>query len=146
MALAYSRIAFERFKRETDRVHNLDAARKAGLPEWPYGYEGNVQNRLDASGVKALALGRTWVGHTKIGEQFIQDIGKNGRFAFHSTNSLITGHALVQGDTICLKSELILFNRERCGHVYRNPEGALENNNAYVYVNPTDLLYFSPAR
>jgi TolB-like protein/class 3 adenylate cyclase/cytochrome c-type biogenesis protein CcmH/NrfG len=144
--LSFYRVAYAHHKRETDRVHLLDALRKAGLPEWPFGYEGRAEDRLDGSALKTLALGRTWVGQTSTGLQFMQQIGADGKVVYRSTQSLITGNASVQGDMLCLKSAHYLMGRKRCGYVYRNPGGTLAENNKYVYVSPTSLLFFSPVR
>jgi hypothetical protein len=92
-----------------------------------------------------LALGRTWVGHNHAGIQFIQEIGKDGKFAYRSDQSFITGNASVQGDMFCLKSEY-LMGRDRCGYVYRKPGGTRAEKNEYVYVGATALMFFSPVR
>ena len=70
--LSFYRVSYAHYKREEDRAHLLDALRKAGVPEWPFGYEGRVEDRLDGSALKTLAFGRTWVGHNHAGLQFIQ--------------------------------------------------------------------------
>ncbi|MHC4707773.1 MAG: tetratricopeptide repeat protein, partial [Planctomycetota bacterium] len=146
VCLSFYRIYYAHHKREADRAHIIEALRRAGLPERPFGYEGSAEDRLDGSALKTLALGRTWVGHTGAGLQFMQEIGADGKVAYRSTQSFITGNAFVQGDMLCLKSAYFLMGRKRCGYVYRNPEGTLEENNAYVYVSPTDLMFFSPLR
>jgi TolB-like protein/class 3 adenylate cyclase/cytochrome c-type biogenesis protein CcmH/NrfG len=145
-SLSYYRVAYAHHKREEDIAHLLEALRKAGVPEWPFGYAGRVEDRLDGSALTTLAFGRTWVGHTGTGLQFIQEIGANGKVAFRSTQSLITGNASVNDDMLCLKSVYYLMGRKGCGYVYRNPEGTLEESNAYVYVSPTSLMFFSPMR
>jgi adenylate cyclase len=144
MCLSFYRVYYAHHKREADRAHLLDALRKAGLPEWPFGYEGRAEDRLDGSALKTLTLGRTWIGQTSAGLQFMQEIGADGKVAFRSTQSLITGNASMQGDILCLKSAYVLVGRKRCGYVYRNPGGTLEENNEYVYVGPTILMFFSP--
>ena len=144
--LSFYRIYYSHYKREADRAHLLDALRKAGLPEWPFGYEGSPEDRLDGSALKTLAFGRTWVGNTSAGLQFMQEISADGKVAYRSTQSFITGNALVQDDMLCLISPYYLMGRKRCGYVYRNPRGTPEENNAYVYVSPTDLMFFSPVR
>ena len=144
-SLSYYRIAYVHYKREEDRAHLLEALRKAGLPEWPYGYEGRAEDRLDGIALKTLAFGRTWTGHTGAGLQFIQEIEADGKVSFRSTQSLITSNASVQGDMLCLKSEH-LMGRECCGYVYRKPGGTRAEKNEYVYVAPTYLLFFSPVR
>jgi adenylate cyclase len=116
------------------------------LPEWPFGYEGRVENRLNGSALKTLALGRTWAGNTSTGLQFMQEIGADGKFAYRSEQNFFTGNASVQGDMLCLKSAARLLGRKHCGYAYRNLQGTLEENNAYVYVSPTFLLFFSPVR
>jgi TolB-like protein/cytochrome c-type biogenesis protein CcmH/NrfG len=144
--LSWYRVSYAHYKREEDRAHLLDALRKAGVPEWPFGYEGRTEDRLDGSAIKTLALGRTWVGHNPAGIQFIQEIGEDGKFAYRSVQSFVTGQASVQGDMLCLKSAAYLMGRKRCGYVYRNPGGTIEENNEYVYVGITALLFFSPVR
>ena len=144
-SLSYYRIAYVHYKREEDSAHLLEALRKAGLPEWPFGYEGRAKDLLDGIALKTLAFGRTWTGHTGAGLQFIQEIDADGKVAFRSTQSLITGNASVQDDMLCLKSEH-LMGRECCGYVYRKPGGTHAEKNEYVYVAPTYLLFFSPVR
>jgi hypothetical protein len=48
--------------------------------------------------IKRLALGRTWVGHTGAGMQFIQEISADGKVAYRSAQSFISDNASVQGD------------------------------------------------
>jgi TolB-like protein/class 3 adenylate cyclase/cytochrome c-type biogenesis protein CcmH/NrfG len=144
--LSFYRVYYAHHKREADRTHLLNALRKAGLPEWPFGYEGRAEDRLEGIELNKLAFGRTWVGHTSAGLQFIQEISAHGKVAYRSKQSLITGNASVQNDMLCLKSAYYIMGRKRCGYVYRNPEGTLEEKNTYVYVSPTAVMFFSPVR
>jgi len=144
--LSWYRVSYAHYKREEDRTHLLVALRKAGVPEWPFGYEGRTVDRLDGNEIKTLALGRTWVGHTSAGLQFMQEIGTDGKVAYRSAQSFITGNASVQGDMLCLKSAATLMGRKRCGYVYRYPGGTLEEKNEYIYVGVTALMFFSPVR
>jgi adenylate cyclase len=142
---SYYRVYYAHHKREEDRIHLLESLRKAGMPEWPFGYEGRVKDRLDGNSIKTLTFGRTWIGHNLAGIKFIQEIGEDGKFAYRSVQSFITGVASVQGDMLCVKSE-DLMGRERCGYLYRNPGGTFEEKNEYVYVGVTALMFFSPVR
>jgi len=144
-SLSFYRVLYMHYKREEDRVQLLDALRKAGLPEWPFGYEGLVKDRLDGNSIRRLTLGRTWVGQNPAGIKFIQEIGEDGKFAYRSNQSFITGQASVKGDMLCLKSEY-LMGRERCGYVYRTPGGMRAEKNEFVYVGATALMFFSPER
>jgi adenylate cyclase len=145
-SLSWYRVSYAHYKREADRAHMIEAFRKAGLPEWPFGYEGRTEDRLDGNEIKTLALGQTWVGHTSAGLQFIQEIGTDGKVAYRSAQSFITGNASVQGDMLCRKSAANFMGRKRCGYVYRNPGGTLEEKNEYIYVGVTALMFFSPVR
>jgi TolB-like protein/class 3 adenylate cyclase len=146
MCLSFYRVYHLHLKREEDRAHIIEALRKAGLPEWPFGYEGRPEDRLDGSALKTLALGRTWVGHNQAGLRFIQEMGADGTVAYRSAQSFFTGNASVQGDMLCLKSAAHFMGRKHCGYVYRNPGGTLAENNEYVNVDPLALMFFSPVR
>jgi adenylate cyclase len=141
--LEYFRVLYAHFRREEDRAHYLDALRKAGLPEWPYGFEGRPEDRLDESAIKALALGQTWTGHTEEGRQFIQEIGADGTIVYRDPATFIVGTASVQGDSLCLEYPAFLMGRRHCGFVYRNPSRAGESNSPYVYVNVDTVKYFA---
>jgi tetratricopeptide (TPR) repeat protein len=144
-SVSYYRVYYAHHKREEDRIHILEGLRRAGVAEWPFGYKGRSEDRLDGSAIKTLSFGRTWIGNIHAGSQFIQEIGKDGKVAFRTTQSLVTGTASVEADMLCLKSAY-LMGRKRCGYVYRNSKGTLEENNAYVYVSPTYVMFFSPVR
>lgn len=139
----YFRVLYAHFRREEDLAHSLDALRKAGLPEWPYGFEGHPEDRLDASAIKALALGQTWTGHTEEGRQFIQEIGADGTIVYRDPSTFIVGTASVQGDRLCLEYPAFLLGRRHCGFVYRNANSTGEANSPYVYVNVDTVKYFA---
>jgi TolB-like protein len=141
-SLSYYRVYYEHHKREEDRIHLLDALRKAGVPEWPFGYMGRLEDRLYGNEIKTSAFGRTWVGNIHAGSQFIQEVGNDGKFAYRSVNSFIIGSASVQDDMLCLKSEY-LMGRKGCGYVYRNPNGSFAEKDEYIYVAPTVVMLFS---
>ena len=144
-SVSYYRVYYAHHKREEDRVHILEGLRRAGVPEWPFGYEGRSEDRLDGSAIKTLSFGQTWIGNIHAGSQFIQEIGKDGKVAYRSEQSLVTGTASVEADMLCLKSAYFM-GRKRCGYLYRNPKGTLEEKNEYIYVRPTLLMFFSPVR
>jgi TolB-like protein/Tfp pilus assembly protein PilF len=144
-SVSFYRVYYAHHKREEDRVHILEGLRRAGVPEWPFGYDGRVEDRLDGSAIKTLLFGWTWIGQNPAGIQFIQEIGEDGKFAYRSVQSFITGQASVREDMLCLKSEH-LMGRECCGYVYRKPGGTRAEKNEYVYVGATTLMFFSPVR
>ena len=135
----YFRVLYQHFRREEDLGLYLDALRKAGMPEWPYGFEGRAQDRLDGAALETLAFGRTWTGHTEEGLPFMQQIGADGTLAFRSPSTFIVGTASVRGDSLCLEYPAFLMGRQHCGFVYQAPE----EQGSYVYVNIDTVKYFA---
>jgi len=142
--LAYYRVLHVHHKLEEDLDHRLGALRKAGVPEWPLGFEVRPEDRLDGSAIEALTFGRTWIGHSVInGAPFLQEISQDGKLAYRDTSNFVTGTAWVDGDTLCQQNEAFLIGRKNCGYVYRNADGTPEEKNEYVYVNVYAINYFS---
>jgi hypothetical protein len=142
--LAYYRLVYDHHAREEDLRHRLDALREAGLPTWPLDFQGQANQRLVDSPLKDLIATTTWSG-TDAGRQvpFIQEFGKDGSAVYASTSSLLNGSALVRDDELCERYEGFVLSRYLCGPVFKNPGGTAENQNEYVYVNPTTVRYFS---
>ena len=141
--LAYFRARDAYYKREEDLATFIDGLRKAGLPEWPFGFRGNEDDRLDASALRTVTLGHTWMGRHANGVQFMQQISQTGVIAYRSRASFLTGAADVRGDMLCRQFEGYMLDRRLCGYVYRNPNGTRENHDEYVSVMPDALKYFS---
>ncbi|MGI9304662.1 MAG: winged helix-turn-helix domain-containing protein [Gammaproteobacteria bacterium] len=141
--LALYRVVYANHRHERDLTHLLDALRKAGLPDLPFGYEGRDEDRLDNGAIRALTLGRTWAGRHAKGVPFVKQVGEDGSFAYRSTSTFFTGTAKVEGDVLCQQYEGQLMGRKNCGHIYRNSNGSREGNDEYVFVNVTGIQYFS---
>jgi len=133
------------YKRPEDLELVLGALRDAGIPEWPFGYEGDLEHRLDETAVKNIVFGKIWSGMVNQKMPFIQQFDENGLIAYRSANSLYTGEATVEDGMLCTRSETSRLGRKQCGYVYRNPAGLPRENNEYVYVNISSLMEFSVA-
>ncbi len=131
------------YKRSEDLEHLLGALQEAGVPEWPFGFEGRPEDRLNAHAVKEIVFGRTWSGRVNQGTPFIQEIDEHGTMAYRSANSFFTGEAFIDAEMLCLRSEVSVLGRNQCGFIYRNPQGSPENNDEYVYINAYSLMKFS---
>jgi adenylate cyclase len=146
-SLAYVRGIYTYYKRAEDLEHHLAVLRKAGVPEWPYGFQGRAEDRLDGSAIDALTHDRTWAGHDAGGwGPFIQEFDEDGNVVFKGFNSLLTGKATVEGDRLCIRFPSRNLGRKQCSHLYRNPEGTPEEQNEYVMVADTLILKFSIKR
>lgn len=142
--LAYVRGIYTFYRQPEDLKHHLAALRKAGVPEWSHGFQGREEDRLDGSAIHALTHGRTWSGHdVSYGGRFIQEFDERGNVVFKGLNSLLTGTATVEGDTLCIRFPARNVGRKQCSYVYRNPQGTPEDQNEYVMVTDTAIWNFS---
>ena len=141
--LEFLRVQYSQYRRKEDLKQLLDALHKAGVPEWPYGYRGRPEYRLDGTEIAALTFGRTWTGEGDADRPFVQEISENGTFAYRDTLTLITGDMSVVGNMLCQQNEAFLMGRKHCGYVYRNPEGTPDPKEEYIYVSPRAIYRFS---
>ncbi|MEE9530407.1 MAG: tetratricopeptide repeat protein [Syntrophobacteria bacterium] len=143
MNLAYYRVILRHYKREEDRDHIVNALRKAGVPEWPFGYEGREEDRLAGSAIRALLFGRTRIGHDENRVPWSIEYSEDGKWVYREPSFVATGRAWVEGDMLCKETEMILMGRKFCGYLYQNPDGTPEERDEYVYVYPLNVTYFS---
>jgi adenylate cyclase len=143
--LSYYRALYaSRHKRAVDLEQLIDALRKAGIPEWPMGYEARVEDRLDAATIETLVFGRTWVGHLSTsGRPFVQEFDKDGKVGFRDADSLLAGSAWVENGMLCVDFPARGVVRKSCGYLYRNPKGAPKGQNEYTHVGIESILTFS---
>ncbi len=150
--LTYYRILYAHHYREQDLEFRIEALRKAGLPEWPYGFEGQESDRLSGDEIRRLLYDRVWSGYRKGGESIIRENSKEGLVMYrdpagHGGRSRsaykLIGDASVEGNMLCYQYEQFLLGRKYCGYVYRNPEGSRRDKNEYIDVNAIAIDYFT---
>jgi len=141
--LAYFRHFYAYHKREQDLNDRIEALRTAGMPEWPFGYEGRVEDRLDRNAIETITFDRIWTGHSVEGVPFVKQINEDGTLAYRDPTHSLTGFATVEGNMLCQQYPAFLTGRKYCSHVYQNPEGTAEEKNEYVIVNIFRVAYFS---
>jgi TolB-like protein/class 3 adenylate cyclase/cytochrome c-type biogenesis protein CcmH/NrfG len=137
------RDSYSYYKRSEDLEHVLGALQEAGVPEWPFGFEGRPEDRLNEHAVKEIAFGRTWSGRVNQGTPFFQEIDEHGIMAYRSANSFYTGEAFIDAGMLCIRTEMSARGQDQCGFIYRNSQGSPENNDEYVYINEFSLMKFS---
>ncbi|MBP1862284.1 adenylate/guanylate cyclase domain-containing protein [Rhizobium herbae] len=129
---------------DEDLQYHLDGLRAAGIPEWPFGFEGAEADRVSGSELRNLVTDKTWVGKHKNGTDFIQYFDKSGNTAYRSANTSITGVTEIRDDRLCETFAGYFLDRIVCGYVYRNT--AKQDPTAqYVHVTPQALKFFSLA-
>ncbi|MFF0950147.1 adenylate/guanylate cyclase domain-containing protein [Rhizobium leguminosarum] len=129
--------------RDGDLQRHLAGLRKAGIPEWPFGFTGSQADRLGEADLRNLVDGKSWTGKHKNGTDFMQYFDKAGNTAYRSANTNITGVVEVRGDSLCEKFDGYFLDRMVCGYVYRNTSGE-QRDRPYVHVTPRTLTFFSP--
>jgi adenylate cyclase len=132
--------------RKEDLEDRLDALRAAGVPEWPYGFQGRAEDRLDGTAIKALAINNTWAGYQQNGNEFVMQIGANNDYVQRTLLGMIAGKISFEGDLMCMQSPSVLVGRKSCSPVYRNPRGHSETHDEYVFPDNATVWYFSVSR
>ena len=128
--LGYVRELYAYYKREKDLTHRLTVLRKAGLPEWPMGYEGRPENRLDGPAIKALLAAGAWFGPSRSRYGiFVLKTSEDGNVQDIAPGNRWDGKATVEDDMLCYRFPAVLMGRKVCGYLYRNPDGSPEKRN-----------------
>ncbi len=117
----------------------IDALRQAGLPEWPFGFTADEQDRLNGAEIASLVVGKTLKGNLEPdGLPAIMQIEQDGTAVFRTMTRMITVRVFVDRDLLCEQSEN-LFGRPICGPVYRRRDAA---GNGYSYINVGMVFHF----
>ncbi len=142
-SLEHARTYYAYYKHDTDLEYYLGAMKDAGMPEWPFGFEGNPRDRMAGREIGELLFGRLWRGTINRSQQFFQETSIDGEYAYRSGTSFVVGRASVEDEKLCLQSEITNLGRKQCGYVYRSPDGNNSARNEYIYVHPYFLMTFS---
>jgi adenylate cyclase len=143
VSLEFFRVQYAHYRRKEDLDQLIDALRTAGVPEWPHGYQGRPEQRLNRQDIASITFGRSWTGSRDDDRPFVQEITKDGTLAYRDPSSLVTGVISIEAGELCLKSEAFLMGRKHCGYLYRNPDGKRETADEYIYVSPYAIYRFS---
>ena len=137
--MAAWRISFAHFRNAQDLALIIDALRQAGLPEWPFGFTADEQDRLKGEEIASLVLGHTLQGQLEPdGQPAIMQIGRDGKAGFRTMTRMLTETVYVDRDLLCEQSEN-MFGRPDCGPVYRRSDAA---GKGYSYVNSSKVFHF----
>ena len=137
--MAAWRIVYAHFRNPQDLALIVEALRKAGLPEWPFGFTGHEPDRLKGRRFESLVLGHTLQGKLEpSGQPAILQIAQNGTAGFRSTTRMLTETIYVTRDLMCEQSEN-MFGRPDCGPVYKRSDAA---GKGYTFVNSGKVFHF----
>jgi TolB-like protein len=124
------------------------AMRKAGAPDWPYGFQGDKHRQLTGEELADLLLGHRLEGKGQALDDFILDIDIDGRWRWRSKSWLggsldLTGQAWIEGDDWCFVWDGGLPQRPHRQLFYRNPSGSKAEKNEYIQLDVYELFWFS---
>ncbi|WDZ81603.1 adenylate/guanylate cyclase domain-containing protein (plasmid) [Ensifer adhaerens] len=143
-SLAGWRMSHAHFRNEQDLAFILDALREAGMPEWPFGFQGDPHDQLKSEEIASTVLGKLLRGKTgPSGSPALLQIGRDGKAAFRSATQMMTETVFIKGDLLCEQSENA-FGQADCGPVYKRASSTDEVS--YAYVNSSKVFYFSPVK
>ncbi|TCL76078.1 adenylate/guanylate cyclase domain-containing protein [Rhizobium sp. BK251] len=131
--------------RSDDLSYHLVGLKEAGIPRWPFGFEGDEADRLGQQALTDITNDKTWAGKHRNGTDFMQFFDAAGNTAYRSANTNITGKVEVRGNQLCEKFGGYFLDRMVCGYVYRNTT-AVQPDADYVHVTPQALKFFSIAQ
>jgi adenylate cyclase len=148
--LAIARLWYKPYyKRAEDLNHHLEGLKAAGIPEWPFGFEGRSGDQVTGKTLLEMAVGHTWVGQVPVhvGEYtpFMLQIDQENRIIYKGARTLLSGIVRFEKDQLCVQFEGYMLDLWLCGAIYRLPDTLSLNaeNVNYVYVLPEGLRYFA---
>ena len=142
-SLSLFRLSYAHFRNAQDLALLIEALRRAGLPEWPFGFTANERDRLTGEEIALLVLSHTLQGQMEPGTPAIMQIDQVGNAAFRSVRQLFTGTVYVDRNLLCERSEN-MFGRPVCGPVYKRTDTS--GNASYSYANANKVFHFTPVK
>ena len=147
------------YRNSVDLEHWIDALRVAGVPEWPFGFEGRDEDRLTDEQLRALVFGgntmrlRVWKNRKELWPNVaFMTIASDGHYRYRSRNNpdqedwdfVFGGRSEVRDGMLCSASPEVRRGKFECARYYRNPNGTREERNEYISVHPNWVIYQSP--
>ena len=139
---------FYKYGKDTD--HYVEGLRKAGVPEYPFGFqrEDHIEEQLPNQQIKRLLFGRSI-------NTLNRAAGLAGKMHFTETARVTwqvrhditdSGEATIEGDRLCLRLPILTRNEKACYLVLHNNDSdhPLGKNYDYVLIG-SSFFYFSLA-
>ncbi|MBD9375108.1 tetratricopeptide repeat protein [Rhizobium sp. ARZ01] len=124
-------------------AYHLENLKAAGVPQWPFGFEGKPEDKLDPTQLHELVDDKTWQGRHRNGTEFFQFFDAAGNTAYRSANTSITGTVKLEDGRLCEQFPGYFLDRMVCGDIFRNTDKEKHPGTDYVHVTPQVLKYFS---
>ncbi|MCE3247372.1 MAG: adenylate cyclase protein, partial [Geminicoccaceae bacterium] len=135
------------YQHDEDMEHYLTGLRRAGVAEFPYGFQPaeHANERINGTQLRDLLYGRSFqaFGSTAwLAAEF--HFSKEGLATWKVRHDISdTSTSRVEGDGICFRFSLITRGREACYQVFRNPaDDRFPEREDYEYVMVGPELYY----
>jgi adenylate cyclase len=138
------------YRHDEDMQHYLTGLRRAGVTEFPFGFQPaeHAEERIIGTRLRDLLYGRSFQGFGSVAwlpAEF--HFSKEGLATWQVRHDISdTTTTIVNGDGVCFRFPLITRGREACYQVFRNPGDDRfpeREDHEYVMVGP-ELYHFSP--
>ena len=138
------------YRRDEDTQHYLEGLRRAGVTEFPYGFQPAeyANRRITGARLRDLLYGRSFQAFgstTWLPAAF--HFSREGLVTWQVRNDISdTSPAIIDGDDVCFRFSFITRGREACYQIFSNPgDDRLPQSKGYEYVMVgPELYYFSP--
>jgi adenylate cyclase len=134
----YYKAMWSYYRRPEDIALIVDSARKAGLPEFAYGFDPGNRHALSQAEIRDLTAEGLWKGRTHDGSEiYIQFTAANG-VAMRSSDMMMSGFYHVENDRLCVEFRSVLLDLPDCGFIYPG-----NDSNQYTWVTLGEVSQFS---
>ncbi len=132
------------FLRRTEQLeHDIEGFRLAGMPEWPFGFEGREEDLLTGAEIKTLYFGHRIEGIGQAMGPYKMSSTGNGEWKGHFGEFDVAGSMSLDGGDLWIRSDGIMRGQRFRMHIYRNPNGTPEKKNEYISCDVHDLREFT---
>ena len=97
--LIKQRYVLLRGPKQNDRL--LEGLRRAGLPEWPYGFTPNEELRLIGDDLAVVSKGALWTGQLGNCNNFRLESDDEGSFSYHGDEMQVSGTQFLRDNELC---------------------------------------------
>ncbi len=150
MSLAWMRVSRLHYRDEAMLDRFLGLLKKAGMPQFPDGFQGDPALRLRKKGLEKLFFSASVIWKSTNYLKFKNTMHIDGKGNFSTTTQTRAGETIqvngihsIREDMFCFHSESVQMGREHCYEIYRNPEGSVANRNQYFRIGIFRKKYFS---
>ncbi|MEO8244589.1 MAG: BTAD domain-containing putative transcriptional regulator [bacterium] len=120
----------------------LEGLRRAGVPDWPYGFKGTEAMRLTGPELAAITTDARWSGQLGDGSAFQLDSDAEGSFTYRSDTDRQAGRQFLREEELCLVATDRPAKGEICGPIFR-AASEQDRDSEFVFVSADEVRYFS---